>query len=86
MKNDQPVFFIIPPFTQLNTAYPATAFLKGFLNTRAISSEQMDLGLETLLSLFSRKGLTRLFSSADPHRKRQFPKDGGFTAGVFEHH
>ena len=70
MNNDQPVFFIIPPFTQLNTAYPATAFLKGFLNTLSISSEQMDLGLETLLSLFTRKGLTRLFSSADPLRIR----------------
>ena len=28
------VFFITPPFTQLNTPYPATAYLKGFLNTK----------------------------------------------------
>ena len=29
-----PVFLITPPFTQLNTPYPATAYLKGFLNTK----------------------------------------------------
>ena len=26
------ILLITPPFTQLNTPYPATAYLKGFLN------------------------------------------------------
>jgi hypothetical protein len=58
---DGPVLLITPPFTQLNTPYPATAYLKGFLNTRNIPSYQADLGIEVTLSIFSRKGLIRLF-------------------------
>jgi radical SAM superfamily enzyme YgiQ (UPF0313 family) len=55
------VFIATPPFTQLNTPYPATAYLKGFLNTIAIPSYQADLGIEVILQLFSRKGLEQLF-------------------------
>ncbi|MCK7554977.1 hypothetical protein MKQ70_08150 [Chitinophaga sedimenti] len=56
------VFLITPPFTQLNTPYPATAYLKGFLNTKNITSFQADLGIEVTLALFSRKGTEALFS------------------------
>ncbi|MCD6012470.1 MAG: hypothetical protein K0Q79_2332 [Flavipsychrobacter sp.] len=56
------VFLITPPFTQLNTPYPATAYLKGFFNTKKISSFQADLGIEVTLALFSKQGLTRLFA------------------------
>ena len=56
------VFFITPPFTQLNTPYPATAYLKGFLNTHGLASYQADLGLEVILALFSKKGLQQLFA------------------------
>jgi radical SAM superfamily enzyme YgiQ (UPF0313 family) len=52
---------ITPPFTQLNTPYPATAYLKGFLNTKNIQAVQADLGIEVILELFSKKGLTDLF-------------------------
>ena len=55
------VFLITPPFTQLNTPYPATAYLKGFLNTRQIAAKQADLGIEVILALFSKQGLTQLF-------------------------
>ena len=57
------VFLITPPFTQLNTPYPATAYLKGFLNTKNISSFQSDLGIEVTLALFSKKGLINLFAT-----------------------
>ncbi len=57
------VFLITPPFTQLNTPYPATAYLKGFLNTRNISSFQADLGIEATVALFSKLGLQALFSA-----------------------
>ncbi len=56
------VFLITPPFTQLNTPYPATAYLKGFLNTKQIPSKQADLGIEVILALFSRSGLRHLFA------------------------
>ncbi|TAG23233.1 MAG: radical SAM protein [Cytophagia bacterium] len=54
------VFAITPPFTQLNTPYPATAYIKGFLNTKGISCFQADLGIEVILDLFSKQGLTDL--------------------------
>ena len=55
------LFLVTPPFTQLNTPYPATAYIKGFLNTKNIASEQADLGIEVILALFSKKGLQDLF-------------------------
>jgi radical SAM superfamily enzyme YgiQ (UPF0313 family) len=58
----QKVLLITPPFTQLNTPYPATAYLKGFLNTQNIPSFQCDLGIEAILKLFSSEGLTSIFS------------------------
>jgi hypothetical protein len=57
-----PVFLITPPFTQLNTPYPATAYLKGFLNTKDIRSFQSDLGIEVTLALFCHEGLQELFN------------------------
>ena len=60
-----PVFLITPPFTQLNTPYPATAYLKGFLNTKSIASFQADLGIEVTLALFSKEGLLNLFAAID---------------------
>ena len=59
------VFLITPPFTQLNTPYPATAYLKGFLNTRQIAAKQADLGIEVILALFSKQGLTQLFEQIE---------------------
>lgn len=55
------LFLITPPFTQLNTPYPATAYLKGFLNTKQISAVQADLGIDVILELFSKKGLQLLW-------------------------
>ncbi|WP_426484174.1 B12-binding domain-containing radical SAM protein [Flavobacterium sp. 2] len=55
------LFVITPPFTQLNTPYPATAYIKGFLNTKNIESAQADLGIDVILELFSKKGLLDLF-------------------------
>lgn len=57
------LFVITPPFTQLNTPYPATAYIKGFLNTKNIESVQADLGIDVILELFSKKGLSDLFQS-----------------------
>ena len=61
----QNLLLISPPFTQLNTPYPATAYIKGFLNTQQITSQQLDLGIETILELFSKIGLEKLFAEAE---------------------
>ena len=58
------LLLVTPPFTQLNTPYPATAYLKGFLNTKQISSFQMDLGIEVILEVFSANGLHDIFNSS----------------------
>lgn len=62
------ILLITPPFTQLNTPYPATAYLKGFLNTKNISAYQMDLGIEVILELFSKKELTEVFHFAESNQ------------------
>lgn len=56
------LLLITPPFTQLNTPYPATAYIKGFLNTKNISSFQADLGIEVILELFSKEGIRKVFN------------------------
>ncbi|HAF77158.1 MAG TPA: radical SAM protein [Maribacter sp.] len=58
------LLLITPPFTQLNTPYPATAYIKGFLNTKDISSYQSDLGIEVILSLFNKNTFRQLFAMA----------------------
>lgn len=60
---EAPVLLITPPFTQLNTPYPATAYLKGFFNIKNIPTVQADLGIEVTMELFSKKGLEKLFST-----------------------
>ncbi|MDP9955624.1 hypothetical protein J2X97_001261 [Epilithonimonas hungarica] len=56
------LLLITPPFTQLNTPYPATAYIKGFLKTKNISSYQIDLGIEVILELFSKDGIRKVFA------------------------
>ncbi|HUM50311.1 MAG TPA: B12-binding domain-containing radical SAM protein [Chitinophagales bacterium] len=62
---------ITPPFTQLNTPYPATAYLKGFLNTKSISSFQCDVGIEVILNVFSKNGLTKLFQQIETNQPQK---------------
>jgi radical SAM superfamily enzyme YgiQ (UPF0313 family) len=75
MIQDAPrLLLITPPLTQLNTPYPATAYLTGFLQEQGYSVSQADLGLETVLRLFSRPGLSRLFEAIRDHpRARLLP-------------
>ncbi|MEJ7625537.1 MAG: B12-binding domain-containing radical SAM protein [Ferruginibacter sp.] len=63
------VLLITPPFTQLNTPYPATAYLKGFLKTKKIESVQADLGIEVMLSLFSKGNLKKIFNEVSAQKE-----------------
>lgn len=54
------VLSIIPPLVQINTPYPATTFITGFLRSRGISAEQSDIGLSLVLSLLSKSGLEEI--------------------------
>ncbi len=57
------VLLLTPPMIQLNTPYPATAYLTGFLRAHqkrlGFQVSQADPALELFLRLFSREGLTR---------------------------
>ena len=55
------LLLIIPPLTQLNTPYPSTAYLTGFLKPRGYVVSQADVGIEMVLALFCRNGLERVF-------------------------
>ncbi len=57
------LLLLIPPLTQLNTPYPSTAYLTGFLRARGHRVHQADLGIEMVLALFSRAGLSRVFAA-----------------------
>ncbi|MCP4752434.1 MAG: radical SAM protein, partial [Proteobacteria bacterium] len=59
------ILLITPPLTQINTPYPATAYLKGFLGKNGRRVSQADLGIELILALFSENGLRRLFGEID---------------------
>ena len=54
------VLSLIPPMTQLNTPYPSTAYLTGFLRSRGVDAVQDDLALKLVLELFSPTGLAAL--------------------------
>ncbi len=50
--------FLTPPMTQLNTPYPATAYITGFLREQGYDVAQRDLAIELLLTMLSRQGLS----------------------------
>jgi radical SAM superfamily enzyme YgiQ (UPF0313 family) len=54
------ILSIIPPMTQLNTPYPSTAYLTGFLRSRGFKAEQADLSLALALKLLSVDGVRAL--------------------------
>jgi radical SAM superfamily enzyme YgiQ (UPF0313 family) len=55
------ILLIIPPFTQLNTPYPSTAYLKPVLENAGHEVKQIDLGILTILEIFSENGLKKLY-------------------------
>lgn len=57
------VLSIIPPMTQLNTPYPSTAYITGFLRSRAVDARQEDLALALVLRLLSRNGLEQVIAA-----------------------
>jgi radical SAM superfamily enzyme YgiQ (UPF0313 family) len=66
------VLSVIPPMTQLNTPYPSTAYLTGFLRSRSVDAVQEDLALALVLKLFSADGLLSIRECIEqiPKRKR----------------
>lgn len=61
------LLLITPPLTQLNTPYPATTQLKGYLerNVKNCLVEQWDLSIELVCAIMSRGFLKKLFLTAN---------------------
>ena len=51
------ILLITPPLTQLNTPYPATAYLKGYYTAQGHEVHQVDLGIEVADRVLSREFL-----------------------------
>ena len=58
------VLSLIPPMTQLNTPYPSTAYLTGFLRSQGVDAVQDDLALQLVLHIFTPQGLDRMRTQA----------------------
>ena len=54
------VLSFIAPMTQLNTPYPSTAYLTGFLRSRGVQAVQEDLALALALKLLCADGLLKV--------------------------
>lgn len=67
------LLLVTPPFTQLNTAYPATAYLKGFLEEHEVSVSHCDLSIELFTSVFTSDFLRDIFQEAEDLGNNLYP-------------
>ncbi|MFI3268073.1 MAG: radical SAM protein, partial [Rikenellaceae bacterium] len=70
------ILLITPPFTQLNTPYPATTQLKAFLVQEGHTVKQYDMGIELANQIFTRSFLKDIFDIAFSLDKLSFKARG----------
>jgi hypothetical protein len=70
--------------TQLNTPYPATAYLTGFLRMKGYNCAQSDPAIELVLRLFSRGGLKRILAEITARKKTKQSSVDPFTGYFIE--
>lgn len=70
------ILLITPPFTQLNTPYPATTQLKAFLVEQGYNVTQFDLGIELACRIFNKSFLNKVFEIAYAKEKLSFRAKG----------
>ena len=70
----QKILLITPPFTQLNTPYPATAYLKGYLDKKGYNCVQADLSIELFLKVFSKEFLKKVFIESNKINNILYPE------------
>jgi radical SAM superfamily enzyme YgiQ (UPF0313 family) len=77
------VLSIIPPMTQLNTPYPSTAYLTGFLRSRGFNAEQADLSIALALRLLSMQGIQAIHGQLSALPQKQHTAAMRFFAEHF---
>ena len=78
------ILSIIPPMTQLNTPYPSTAYLTGFLRSRGFKAEQADLSIALALKLLSLEGVQAIHRQASTLPRKRHTVATRFFAEHFE--
>src|ERR1700678_9262 len=78
------ILSIIPPMTQLNTPYPSTAYLTGFLRSRGFKAEQADLSIALALELMSVPGMEAIHGQVSALPRKQTPAPTGLFLDPFE--
>jgi radical SAM superfamily enzyme YgiQ (UPF0313 family) len=78
------ILSITPPMTQLNTPYPATAYLTGFLRSRGFNAEQADLSLALALKLLSVEGVEAIAAQVRALPRAQHTSTTRFFTAHFE--
>jgi len=68
------ILSIIPPMTQLNTPYPSTAYLTGFLRSRNFKAQQVDLSIALALRLLSAEGVQAIHGQVSALARHQHTK------------
>jgi radical SAM superfamily enzyme YgiQ (UPF0313 family) len=68
------LLLVTPPFTQLNTAYPASSYLKGFLEEKGIAVSHCDLSIELFTTIFTGEFLADIFAEAELLGNTHFPE------------
>lgn len=63
------LLLITPPLTQLNTPYPATTVLAGYLRQRGVEVAQRDLGIDLINGIYAPDFLRRMFTQVRPDAK-----------------
>lgn len=69
------VLLFIPPLTQFNTPYPSTPYLVSYLGKLGHEVNQVDLGLELILKIFSKPGLQKITQLIKKSKRRSEPLD-----------
>lgn len=64
------VLLFIPPLTQFNTPYPSTPYLVSYLGKLGHEINQVDLGLELILKIFSKPGLQKITQLIKKSKRR----------------
>ncbi len=68
------VLLVTPPFTQLNTPYPATMYLKGFLDSKGIPTHQCDLSIELFTRIFTKDFIRYVFDEVSQNEEIVYPE------------
>jgi hypothetical protein len=69
------ILLITPPLTQLNTPYPGTLYLTGFLKSKGYTVSQYDLGIELINCLFTSEMLEKVFEEAGQTLTKKAPQN-----------